>query len=92
MAFEKLPAWPGWETGVFLVQREVAERLGAAHGSKAFGILSLAVQAFADVETMLHVPPDMAFMPPPPGGALLRDPAETPQRRRRQRGRPAGVF
>jgi 16S rRNA (adenine1518-N6/adenine1519-N6)-dimethyltransferase len=62
--FEKLLAWPGWETGVFLVQREVAERLGADHGSKAFGILSLAVQVFADVETMMIVPPS-AFAPPP---------------------------
>jgi len=62
--FEKLLAWPGWETGVFLIQREVAARIGAQEGSRAFGILTLAVQLFADVETVLGVPP-AAFAPPP---------------------------
>ena len=62
--FEKLLAWPGWDTGVFLIQREVADRLRAAAGSKAFGILTLAVQLFADVELIRPVPPE-AFAPPP---------------------------
>ena len=62
--FEKLFTWPGWQTGVFLVQLEVAERMGSGPGSRAFGILSLAVQLFADVEIIREVPPD-AFVPPP---------------------------
>jgi 16S rRNA (adenine1518-N6/adenine1519-N6)-dimethyltransferase len=62
--FEKLLAWPGWETGVFLIQREVADRLRAVEGSKAFGLLTLAVQLFAQVELILDVAPE-AFSPPP---------------------------
>jgi len=62
--FEKLMAWTGWETGVFLIQREVAERIAARPGSRTYGILTLAVQLFADVETILQVPPG-AFVPPP---------------------------
>jgi 16S rRNA (adenine1518-N6/adenine1519-N6)-dimethyltransferase len=61
---EKLLAWPGWETGVFLMQREVGDRMRAAPGSKTFGVLSLAVQLFADVEAVATVKPG-AFVPPP---------------------------
>jgi 16S rRNA (adenine1518-N6/adenine1519-N6)-dimethyltransferase len=62
--FEKLLAWPRWNTGVFLIQREVAERIKAPPGSRTYGVLSLAVQLFADAETVLHVKPG-AFKPPP---------------------------
>ncbi len=62
--FEKLLAWPKWETGVFLIQKEVAERIQSAPGSRTFGILSLAVQLFASVETIVQVTPQ-AFLPPP---------------------------
>ncbi len=62
--FEKLLAWPGWRTGVFLIQKEVAERMVAPHGSRTFGILSLAVQLFAHAEIIRRVPPG-AFTPPP---------------------------
>lgn len=49
---------------VFLVQREVAERIVAAAGSKAYGALSANVQAIADAEIILNVGPG-AFRPPP---------------------------
>jgi len=62
--FEKLLTWPGWDTGVFLVHREVVDRLRAVEGSRAFGLLSLAVQLFAEVEAIRQVPPS-AFAPAP---------------------------
>jgi 16S rRNA (adenine1518-N6/adenine1519-N6)-dimethyltransferase len=62
--FEKLLAWPGWQTGVFLIQKEVAERMQSAPGSKSFGILTLAVQLYAKVEKIMLVKPG-AFSPPP---------------------------
>lgn len=62
--FEKVLAWPGWETGVFLIQREVAERIAAKPGGKDFGVLSLAVQLFAEPEMIHQVKPG-AFIPPP---------------------------
>jgi 16S rRNA (adenine1518-N6/adenine1519-N6)-dimethyltransferase len=50
--------------GVFLVQREVAERLAAEPGGKEWGILSVLLQREADVSIERIVPPG-AFLPPP---------------------------
>ena len=49
---------------VLLVQREVADRLYARPGSKAFGALSVRVQYLADCELISPVPAS-AFSPPP---------------------------
>lgn len=49
---------------VFLVQREVAERIVARHGSRAYGALSVNVQAIARAEIVRSVPAS-AFSPPP---------------------------
>jgi len=62
--FEKILAWPHWDTGVFLIQREVADRMRSQPGSRVYGILSLAVQLFAKVENIIQVKPG-AFVPPP---------------------------
>jgi 16S rRNA (adenine1518-N6/adenine1519-N6)-dimethyltransferase len=48
----------------FLVQREVAERLAAGPGSRAYGFLSVLVASHADIELLARVPPT-AFRPPP---------------------------
>jgi 16S rRNA (adenine1518-N6/adenine1519-N6)-dimethyltransferase len=49
---------------VLLVQREVAERIIAAPGSRDYGALSVNVQAAATAEIVRSVPPG-AFRPPP---------------------------
>ncbi|MDQ4080847.1 MAG: 16S rRNA (adenine(1518)-N(6)/adenine(1519)-N(6))-dimethyltransferase RsmA [Gemmatimonadota bacterium] len=49
---------------VYLVQREVAERLSASPGTKAYGALTVNVAALAKAETLFRVPPG-AFSPPP---------------------------
>lgn len=49
---------------VFLVQREVAERIIADPGSKEYGALSVNVQIIANAEIVRRVPPG-AFKPPP---------------------------
>ena len=49
---------------VFLLQREVAERLAASPGTKEFGLLSVLLQREADVRVALRVPSG-AFLPPP---------------------------
>jgi 16S rRNA (adenine1518-N6/adenine1519-N6)-dimethyltransferase len=57
---------------VFLVQREVAERVVAPPGSKTYGALSVNVQAVAHAELVARVPPG-AFKPPPSvDSAVLR--------------------
>jgi len=57
---------------VFLLQREVAERLAASPGTKDWGLLSVLLQQRADVSVERRVPPG-AFLPPPKvESALLR--------------------
>lgn len=57
-------------SGMF--QKEVAERICAAPGSKTYGILSVLVQAFYHAEYLFTVPPEV-FDPPPKveSGVLL---------------------
>ncbi len=50
--------------GVFLIQKEVAERIAAAPGGREYGYLSVVCQFFADVKMLFSVPPG-AFQPPP---------------------------
>jgi 16S rRNA (adenine1518-N6/adenine1519-N6)-dimethyltransferase len=47
-----------------MLQREVADRLTAAPGSKQYGVLSILIQHRAHVETLLKLPAG-AFRPPP---------------------------
>ncbi len=54
----------GVSSAVFLVQREVAERIAAKHGKRDYGYLSAITQLIADVELLFTVPPG-AFAPPP---------------------------
>jgi 16S rRNA (adenine1518-N6/adenine1519-N6)-dimethyltransferase len=57
---------------VFLVQKEVAERVAAAPGLGSYGALSVGVQAVARVERLFSVPAG-AFTPPPKvDSAVLR--------------------
>jgi 16S rRNA (adenine1518-N6/adenine1519-N6)-dimethyltransferase len=49
---------------VFLLQREVAERLAAAPGSREFGLLSVLLQREADV-SIERIVPASAFLPAP---------------------------
>ena len=57
---------------VFLVQAEVADRISAAPGSKAYGALSVGVQAVCRAEKLFTVRPG-AFTPPPSvTSALMR--------------------
>jgi 16S rRNA (adenine1518-N6/adenine1519-N6)-dimethyltransferase len=49
---------------VIMVQREVAERIAAKPGSRAYGLLSATVQLYARVAKLFTLPPG-AFSPPP---------------------------
>jgi 16S rRNA (adenine1518-N6/adenine1519-N6)-dimethyltransferase len=69
---EKALTPPLPERIVFLVQREVAERVAAAPGGKAYGALTVGVQAVCRAELLFRVPAG-AFRPPPKvESALLR--------------------
>jgi 16S rRNA (adenine1518-N6/adenine1519-N6)-dimethyltransferase len=55
---------PRARRAVFLLQREVADRLVAAPGTRSYGALSVNVQAVARVSRLFRVPAG-AFHPPP---------------------------
>jgi 16S rRNA (adenine1518-N6/adenine1519-N6)-dimethyltransferase len=52
------------EKMVFMVQKEVADRMVSAPGSKEYGALSVAVQYHTEAVKLFEVP-SAAFMPPP---------------------------
>lgn len=59
------PEWPPfWQSLTLMFQREVAERIVAGPGSKAYGRLALLAQWRATPRIVMHLPP-AAFTPPP---------------------------
>jgi len=59
------PDWPPfWQSLTLMFQREVAERIVAQPGSKAYGRLAILSQWRADAQIVMHLPPG-AFTPPP---------------------------
>lgn len=49
---------------VGMFQKEVAQRVAAEPGSKTYGIISILIQAYYEVEYLFDVPPE-SFNPPP---------------------------
>ena len=61
----KILDWKDQVPGVIgMFQKEVAERAASKEGSKVYGVLSVLVQAFYEVEYLFDVPPG-CFNPPP---------------------------
>ncbi len=59
------PEWPPfWQSLTLMFQREVAERIVAKPGSKAYGRLALLASWRCDAQIVMHLPPG-AFTPPP---------------------------
>ncbi|WP_263358185.1 16S rRNA (adenine(1518)-N(6)/adenine(1519)-N(6))-dimethyltransferase RsmA [Acidicapsa ligni] len=52
------------ERAVLMVQREVADRVTADHGSRDYGLLSATLQLYGPAENLFTLPPE-AFAPPP---------------------------
>lgn len=78
---------PRANRSVFLVQREVAERMSSAPGGKTYGALSVNLQALASVELIGRVAPGAFHPPPKVESAIVRliprdDPAVHPDEER----------
>ncbi len=59
------PEWPPfWESLTLMFQREVAERIVAKPGSKAYGRLSILAEWRSEAHIVMDLPPQ-AFTPPP---------------------------
>jgi 16S rRNA (adenine1518-N6/adenine1519-N6)-dimethyltransferase len=57
---------------VCMIQREVAERLASPPGSKAYGILSVLLQAYYHIELLFKVSPGVFYPPPKVESAVIR--------------------
>jgi 16S rRNA (adenine1518-N6/adenine1519-N6)-dimethyltransferase len=55
-----------------MLQKEVADRLCAKHGSKVYGILSVLLQAFYDLESLFKVSPGAFHTPPKVMSSVIR--------------------
>ncbi|MBI2914598.1 MAG: ribosomal RNA small subunit methyltransferase A [Firmicutes bacterium] len=64
LLFKILEGSPGFEAGVFLVQKEVAGRMAAGPGTKEYGALSVALQ-YRSVPKVLGYVSRTAFFPRP---------------------------
>lgn len=57
---------------VCMIQKEVADRIRAPHGSKTYGILSVLLQAWYDIEYLFGVSPRVFHPPPRVQSAVIR--------------------
>lgn len=57
---------------VGMLQKEVAQRIASGPGNKVYGILSVLLQAFYEVELLFSVPPGVFNPPPKVQSAVLR--------------------
>jgi 16S rRNA (adenine1518-N6/adenine1519-N6)-dimethyltransferase len=57
---------------VGMFQKEVAERVAAAPGHKQYGIISVLLQAFYDIEYLFTVDEQQFFPPPKVKSAVIR--------------------
>lgn len=55
-----------------MIQKEVALRIASAPGNKAYGILSVLIQAWYDTEYLFTVPPTVFNPPPKVDSAVIR--------------------
>ena len=67
------------DRAVYLVQREVADRIAAEPGSREYGALSVNVQGFAHARKLFRVAPGSFDPPPKVESAVVRiDPRDDP--------------
>jgi 16S rRNA (adenine1518-N6/adenine1519-N6)-dimethyltransferase len=75
---------PNCRRAVFMLQKEVADRVVAKPGSEPYGYLTLYVQAFASAKTLMTLEPKSFFPPPKVRSAVVvldpRDPGLTSPR------------
>ncbi|MCK5137492.1 MAG: 16S rRNA (adenine(1518)-N(6)/adenine(1519)-N(6))-dimethyltransferase RsmA [Bacteroidales bacterium] len=57
---------------VCMIQKEVAERIASPPGSRAYGILSVLLQAYFDIQYLFSVKPGSFFPPPKVTSGVIR--------------------
>lgn len=70
--FKFLDHIPYIKEGVFMIQKEVARRICSPPGSKEYGILSVLLGAYFELEYCIQVAPGSFFPPPKVQSAVIR--------------------
>ncbi|MGE5559079.1 MAG: 16S rRNA (adenine(1518)-N(6)/adenine(1519)-N(6))-dimethyltransferase RsmA [Bacillota bacterium] len=70
--FHLLESGIKWDRMVFMVQKEVAERITARPGTKDYGLLTLNVRLYGETEAMVLVPPTVFWPAPGVWSAVIR--------------------
>lgn len=70
--FKFLDHLPYIKEGVFMIQKEVAKRICSPPGSKEYGILSVLLGAFFELEYCINVAPGSFFPPPKVQSGVIR--------------------
>jgi 16S rRNA (adenine1518-N6/adenine1519-N6)-dimethyltransferase len=61
-----------WDDAFIMMQKEVAERLSAAVGTKAYGRFTVVVGAYLNMEYCFTIPPDVFIPKPKVDSAIIR--------------------
>ena len=61
-----------WDDAFIMMQREVAERLSAKVGTKAYGRFTVVVSAYLNMEYCFTIPPDVFIPKPKVDSAIIR--------------------
>jgi 16S rRNA (adenine1518-N6/adenine1519-N6)-dimethyltransferase len=72
LLFHLLEAASAIKRAVFMVQKEVGERLAASAGSKSYGVLSVLLGVYARVTPLFQVTPKQFYPPPQVDSLVLR--------------------
>jgi 16S rRNA (adenine1518-N6/adenine1519-N6)-dimethyltransferase len=70
--FHLLESDVNWDVLVFLVQKEVAERIISPPGNKVYGALSVMIQHYCEAEIVGVVPPTVFLPKPKVNSAIIR--------------------
>jgi len=70
--FQVLAARDRVDQVVCMLQKEVADRMAASHGSKTYGILSVLLQAYFRIDYLFKVSPGVFTPPPKVMSAVIR--------------------
>jgi 16S rRNA (adenine1518-N6/adenine1519-N6)-dimethyltransferase len=57
---------------VCMIQKEVADRIASPYGNKTYGILSVLLQTWFDIEFLFNVPPHVFSPPPKVNSSVIR--------------------
>lgn len=72
LVFQLLESLAAVKRAVFMVQKEVGERLAAPPGSKTYGVLSVLLGVYSSVAPLFYVSPRLFYPPPQVESVVIR--------------------